>query len=215
MKGKTKDLPTKAEFDSPLLKTWPGGTFSIAMKDTKCDFKKGCNRGIKAGEPYSNPGDANPDHAGGFGYYRFCLVCAEIKEKDPPQTVPPGIIREQRQTTNVVKAANDSGTDRYVTDAMKLAADKALIVFLTDSMASVTSALKSNANALHKDRHHPMPFAMCQSEECVCNRTMIDNAIGIIAKTERLEEIDEELEDPDYEPEDDPDIRPTPEGKMR
>lgn len=113
--------------------------------------------------------------------------------------VPLETIRKQRDTTNKVKAVNHPGTERLLADILDNPADKALIEILKNSLADVTSALKSNANALHKDRHHPMPFAMCQSDECICNGNIINGAIAIVTKTNRLDEIDKELDESDYE----------------
>ncbi len=96
--------------------------------------------------------------------------------------VPLNIIQKQRENIKKAKAANDSGTDKYLADAMKVPTGKTLEEIYKHSLVSVTEALKSNANALHKGRHHPMPFVVCQSEECVVNRTIIDSAIGIITK---------------------------------
>lgn len=108
--------------------------------------------------------------------------------------VPPDIIKKQRETTNKVKAANSPGTEKLVAKAMETSADEAVIEILKNTITSVTNALKSYANAVHKDRHHPLPFVACQKEECVYGRTTIDDAIGIIADTSRIKEIDKELE---------------------
>lgn len=97
--------------------------------------------------------------------------------------VPSDILAEQREAI----AARDPGTDKYLADAMKLPAGKSLEEILKHSLVTVTDALKSNANALHKDRHHPLPFAVCQSDECVCNQTIINNTIKLIARASELE----------------------------
>lgn len=97
--------------------------------------------------------------------------------------VPDDILAKQREDI----AARDLGTDEYLADAMKLPAGKSLEEVLKHALVTVTDALKSNANALHKDRHHPLPFAVCKSDECVVNQTIINNTIKLIAKASELE----------------------------
>ena len=104
-------------------------------------------------------------------------------------TIPPDVMAMQRKQV----AANSPGTEKLVAETMKISVDKALIEILKNSLADVTSALKSYANATHRDRHHPLPFVTCQKEECIYGRGSIDKAIGIIAKASRFSEIDEEL----------------------
>ncbi len=97
--------------------------------------------------------------------------------------VPDDILAKQREAI----AAGDPGTDKYLADAMKRPAGKNLEGALKHALVTVTDALKSNANALHKDRHHPLPFAVCKSDECVCNQTIINNTIALIARASELE----------------------------
>ncbi len=111
--------------------------------------------------------------------------------------VPEHIIRKQREKIKKLKLAKSPETEKLVDKAMEIAADKALLIILKDSLASVTNALKSYANALHKDRRHPLPFKMCQKEECIYGRATIDNAIGVVTKASRIEDINEELEEID------------------
>lgn len=136
------------------------------------------------------------------------LPCGHCGKTTNSPTVPADVIEDQK----IKIATNDPGTKRLLAAVLENPADKVLIEILKESLASVTSGLKSYANALHKDRHHSLPFAACQKDECVCGRTMIDNAIGIITKASRIEEIDGELEESDYDDghdlEDDPDLRP-------
>ena len=82
-------------YTSRFFETWPApsGRIRIAQKYHSCDHKNAawfqktrpfgrhCPRGIRAGEPYFDPGESNPHEAGGFGGYRYCLQCAEITVK--------------------------------------------------------------------------------------------------------------------------------------
>lgn len=53
-------------------KTWPYAHFVTARKQYRCD---NCPGVIAPGTQYLDPGDSNPDRAGGFGGYRYCLEC--------------------------------------------------------------------------------------------------------------------------------------------
>ena len=55
--------------------TWPEAKLRQARKPHRCDNSV-CRTAIAAGEQYIDPGDSNPDSAGGFGGYRYCLRCA-------------------------------------------------------------------------------------------------------------------------------------------
>lgn len=52
------------------------GHIRFARKRGKCDYILGggisCSRIIEKGDQYFDPGESNPDCAGGFGGYRFC-----------------------------------------------------------------------------------------------------------------------------------------------
>jgi len=61
-------------------KIWPLGQWRMARKPGRCDYIGGktglqgccCTHVIQKGERYFDPGEANPDSAGGFGGYRYC-----------------------------------------------------------------------------------------------------------------------------------------------
>jgi hypothetical protein len=53
--------------------TWPAARTVQARKSHKCDK---CGATIDKFALYIDPGDANPERAGGFGGYRYCLACA-------------------------------------------------------------------------------------------------------------------------------------------
>lgn len=111
--------------------------------------------------------------------------------------VPPDIIDRQRDKIKKLDLAKSPATEKLVGKAMEFTTEEALIEILKNTITSVTNALKSYANAVHKDRHHPLPFAACQIDECIYGRTTIDDAIGIVIDTSRIKEIDKELEDED------------------
>jgi hypothetical protein len=55
--------------------TCPMAKLRKARKEHHCDNPT-CKRPIAKREPYIDPGDSNPDCAGGFGGFRFCVICA-------------------------------------------------------------------------------------------------------------------------------------------
>ncbi len=54
--------------------TWPGAILRTARKAAKCDNHV-CRQPIQQHDRFIDPGDANPERAGGFGGYRYCLKC--------------------------------------------------------------------------------------------------------------------------------------------
>jgi len=63
---------TTTEIALEARKVWPDAKLSVSRKDSRCD---NCGHAIPKGDGYINPGEANPDRAGGFGCYRYCLYC--------------------------------------------------------------------------------------------------------------------------------------------
>jgi hypothetical protein len=59
------------------LQVWPQGKLRTARKSHRCDYSMGggfrCKHVIEKKELYFDPGDSNPDSAGGFGNFRYCL----------------------------------------------------------------------------------------------------------------------------------------------
>jgi hypothetical protein len=58
--------------------TWPNARLRRARRGHICDNNR-CPEVIERGQQYIDPGEANPDNAGGFGGYRYCLNCAGDK----------------------------------------------------------------------------------------------------------------------------------------
>lgn len=57
-------------------RTWPNATLRRARKDHICDnLIRRCGMAILKGDYYIDPGDSNPSRAGGFGGYRYCVIC--------------------------------------------------------------------------------------------------------------------------------------------
>lgn len=55
---------------------YPNGKFRRARKDHRCDYgppARPCPTTIRRGELYFDPLESNPDRAGGFGGFRFCI----------------------------------------------------------------------------------------------------------------------------------------------
>ena len=72
--GKAQTLFRDAALARARL-TWPEARIRTARVEHRCDNHV-CRRTIGAKEWYIDPGDSNPDSAGGFGGYRYCLYCA-------------------------------------------------------------------------------------------------------------------------------------------
>jgi len=67
-----------------MEKTWPNGQWRRkGRKACRCDFQFGggirCDHVIQSGEMYYDPGESNPENAGGFGGYRYCSIHGEKK----------------------------------------------------------------------------------------------------------------------------------------
>jgi len=65
------------EIGENWMTCWPEGKVRTARKQHRCDYiKRGglrCAHVIAPGEHYFDPGDSNPESAGGFGGFRYCL----------------------------------------------------------------------------------------------------------------------------------------------
>jgi hypothetical protein len=47
-----------------------------ARKEGPCQYGGGCKIRIKPGDKYIDPGESNPESAGGYGGYRYCMAHA-------------------------------------------------------------------------------------------------------------------------------------------
>jgi len=58
--------------------TWPNARVVTARKLHHCQYSTGdgrlCKRAILPDDSYIDPGEANPENAGGYGGYRYCLL---------------------------------------------------------------------------------------------------------------------------------------------
>ena len=67
-----------------FLDVWPSARIVRARKPHRSDYMlsggKRCTGYISKGQSYIDPGEANPDNAGGFGCYRYCLMHNEAEE---------------------------------------------------------------------------------------------------------------------------------------
>ncbi len=68
------DLKAAAAMLKRAQETWPAALLRTARKNSKCDNHV-CRQPILQHERYIDPGDANPERAGGFGGFRYCLRC--------------------------------------------------------------------------------------------------------------------------------------------
>mgnify|MGYP001615881635 CR=1 FL=1 len=69
---------TTREALAAARETWPYARLVTAKKLHHCIYANGptglCKRAILPGDQYIDPGESNPDSAGGFGGYRYCLI---------------------------------------------------------------------------------------------------------------------------------------------